>query len=431
MRKIALMLLVALLMALPLANSTYAQGGDPAVIAGEYLKNQQLDNGSWEDDLDATAMAVISLAVLGEDTSAAVAWMDSKVSGLSFPDEAPAIDTMATALIAVAASGGEVTTFAQGQLLTAFSEGLQQSRGENITELCFGLAALPALGQPFPSTAIMGLGMLQNEDGGFGTPEEASTDAAASASTVEDTAVCAQVLAPAGETEALAKALEYLKATQKEDFGWTLSFAGSETSDPVATAIVLQALFAANEDLADWGNPENTLFGFLNMETGEVLYGDGSLANANIVATALTVQVFRGVVWTNLGAGIPAEEATGGTDAGDEMAATEEGPALDAAWAVVASGFEMEELDTADDFLVTVIDPFNGDELYGVEIINWTAEYTYTPYLIEQFMPAEVLLWLGENEPDFWINLSDTAINLLPAEVLSQLPEDVQARAGN
>lgn len=91
----------------------------------------------------------------------------------------------------------------------------------------------------------------------------------------------------------------------------------------------------------------------------------------------------------------------------------------------------MAELDTADDFLVTVVDPFNGDELFGVQIINWTAEYTYTPFLIEQFMTADVLLWLADHEPDFWTNLSDVAIGLLPADVLAQLPEDVQARAGN
>ncbi len=429
MRKIALMILVVLLMTVPTVGSVQAQGGDPAVIAAEYLKSQQLEDGSWDNDLSATSLAVISLSALGEDTSAAVAWMESEVLTFSFPDEAPNVDTAATVLIAVAATGGDVTTFAEGQLLVSFSESLMQSRGEDITELCFGLVALPALGQEFPSTAIMGLGMLQNEDGGYGTPAEdvAETE---SSSTVEDTSICVQVLAAAGEADALAKALEYLKASQKEDGGWAMSFTDDGTSDPFATALVIQALLAAGEELADWGNPENLLFGFINFETGEVIFGDGSIPAANIMSTALAVQVFRGVVWTDLGAGVSEGEGEATSDGG-ESAAVEEGPALDPNWAVVAGGFAMAELDTADDFLVTVVDPFNGDELFGVQIINWTAEYTYTPFLIEQFMTADVLLWLADHEPDFWTNLSDVAIGLLPADVLAQLPEDVQARAGN
>ncbi|MCQ3931200.1 MAG: hypothetical protein DPW16_12145 [Chloroflexi bacterium] len=440
MRKIALMILVVLLMAVPTLGSVQAQGGDPAVITGEYLKSQQLENGSWENDLNATAQAIISLSALGEDTSAALAWMESEVVALISAEEPPSVDTAATILIAVAETGGDVTTFAEGQLLATFTETLMQSRGEDITELCFGLVALPALGQEFPSTAIMGLGMLQNEDGGYGTPEEqptGETDATeepagdvVSSSTVEETAICAQVLAAAGETDALAKALEYLKANQKEDGGWAFSFADTGTADPFATAIVIQTLLAAGEDLANWGNPENTLFGFINFETGEVTFGDGSIPVANIMSTALAVQVFRGVVWADLGAGLPTSDG-GETSDGGDTAAAEEGPALDPNWAVVAGGFGMAELDTADDFLVTVVDPFNGDELFGVQIINWTAEYTYTPFLIEQFMTADVLLWLADHEPDFWTNLSDVAIGLLPADVLAQLPEDVQARAGN
>ncbi len=429
MRKIALMILVVLLMAVPVAGSVQAQGGDPAVIAAEYLKSQQLEDGSWDSDLSTTAMAVIALSALGEDTSAALAWMESEVSSLSFPEDAPEIDTAAIVLIAVAETGGDVTTFAEGQLLVAFSETLAQSRGEDITDLCFGLVALPALGQEFPSTAIMGLGMLQNEDGGYGTPAEDAAETESS-STVEDTSVCVQVLAAAGEIDALAKALEYLKANQKEDGGWALSFTDDGTSDPFATALVIQTLLAAGEDLADWGNPENLLFGIINFETGEVTFGDGSIPSATLMSTALAVQVFRGVVWTDLGAGLPSTDG-GSTSEGGDTAAVEEGPALDPNWAVVAGGFAMTELDTADDFLVTVVDPFNGDELFGVQIINWTAEYTYTPFLIEQFMPAEVLLWLADHEPDFWTNLSDVAIGLLPADVLAQLPADVQARAGN
>jgi hypothetical protein len=444
MRKIVLMLLVVLLMSFPLANAVNAQGGDPAVATAEWLKSQQLENGSWNDDLSTTALAVIGLSALGEDTSAALAWMETYViENIDPAGDSETLDTTALALVAVAAAGGDAATFGEGNLLAYHSAKLGVSRGENITDLCFGLIVLPVLGIELPPTAIMGLGMLQGEDGGFGTPAEqptGDTEATEEAtevvsnSTVEDTAVCAQVLAVAGEEEALASALEFLSANQNEDGGWSLSFGVPGTSDSFATALVIQTILAAGEDLAEWGSPERTLYGFINFETGEVAFGPMEAPELNVITTALAVQVFRGVTWAGFGAEeTEGEEPTEGEetgDAGEDTAAVEEGPALDAAqWEVVAQGFAMEELDTADDFLVTVIDPFNGDELFGVEIINWTAEYTYTPYLIEEHMPAEVLLWLGENDPTFWENLSGVAIGLLPAEILSQLPEDVQARA--
>jgi uncharacterized surface protein with fasciclin (FAS1) repeats len=109
-----------------------------------------------------------------------------------------------------------------------------------------------------------------------------------------------------------------------------------------------------------------------------------------------------------------------------------EGPALDANWAAVAGGFGMAELDSADDFFVDVIDPFAEGEaaqLYGIEIINWTADYQYTGFIVERFLPAEVLIWMAEQDPSVWEGISESVLALLPAEELAKLPEDVQARA--
>jgi hypothetical protein len=88
----------------------------------------------------------------------------------------------------------------------------------------------------------------------------------------------------------------------------------------------------------------------------------------------------------------------------------------------------MEELDSADDFFVTVFDPFGQKDIYGVEILNWVAAYQHTTFLISEYLPAEVLLFMAEYDATFWENLSDTLLGLLPAEVLEQLPEEVQAR---
>jgi hypothetical protein len=88
----------------------------------------------------------------------------------------------------------------------------------------------------------------------------------------------------------------------------------------------------------------------------------------------------------------------------------------------------MAELDTADDFFVTVIDPFTQEELYGVQIINWVAEYQYTGYIVEQFLPGEILVWMGEQDPTTWENISDETLKKLPPEELAKLPAEVQAR---
>jgi hypothetical protein len=166
------------------------------------------------------------------------------------------------------------------------------------------------------------------------------------------------------------------------------------------------------------------LFSFMDLETGEVNFEDDP--SFSVIVTALAVQVFRGVTWIGIGA--PAEGETG---PGEDTSAPAEGPALDAQWEVVAQGFGMAELNSADDLLVTVVDPFTGDELYGVQIINWVAEYQYTGYLVQSYLAADVLLWLGEQDPTTWENISEATLKLLPADVLSQLPEEVQAMIAN
>jgi transforming growth factor-beta-induced protein len=122
----------------------------------------------------------------------------------------------------------------------------------------------------------------------------------------------------------------------------------------------------------------------------------------------------------------PVEEAEE-TEEGDS--AFPEGPALQQNWAIVGDGFGMEELDSADDFFVTVNDPFTGDELYGVQIINWTAEYEHTGFIVENSLPADVLIWMAEQDPTTWENISPVTVSLLPAEELAKLPEEVQALA--
>lgn len=400
MRKIVLTLVALLFVAAPVA---YAQ--DPATLAGNWLANYQNDEGSYDNDFFLTSLAIAALASVGQQNEAALDWLESNVS-----DELDLSDA-SMGIIAVLAAGEDVGSFAEGNLLGTYTALLRAERGEHIDGLCLGLVARHNLGIPLPETAIAALVNFQNEDGGY-------SDELAGPSNVLATSLCIHVLAVTEEAEALENALDYLDVVQLDDDGWSYG-PENNISDPVGTAIATQALIAADETLSDWGSPERTLFGFLDAETGAFVFDTGS-ENLTALATAFALPVFRGKSLNSFAIVAESEDSVENED-------TIEGPALDQNWKLVGDGFGMEELDTADDFFVTVVDPFTDEELYGIEIINWTAEYQYTGYIVEQYMTAEILNWMAEQDPATWEHISVSTLNLLSEDELVQLPEDIQA----
>ncbi len=412
MRKVVLLALVLLLSLVPAA----AAQGDPAMAAADWVESQQAEDGSFAGgDADITSAVAIALALLERPNEQAMTWLENYVIE---NQDTLALDTVSTILLAAIAHDIDPTTFAEGIAAEKHMELLRESRGEDITGLCFGLIAMNAMGQALPPTAVSGLTALQNEDGGFGAE-------AGSESEPVYTATCLHVLVTAGETEAVEAAKTYLQETALADGGW--STLAAETSDGFATAFTLLGLTAAGDTVSqDWGQAVGFLFSQQDRETGKViaLPDMAEQDSLNVASTAIFMMVFRGLSYNDIGGGEAAEEETSSA----ETAAGVEGPALDANWEPVRDGFGMEALDTADDFFVTVIDPFTDEELYGVEIINWVAEYKYTGYIIEQFLPAEVLLWMNEQDPTTFENIGDATLNLLPPDVLAQLPEELQAR---
>lgn len=178
---------------------------------------------------------------------------------------------------------------------------------------------------------------------------------------------------------------------------------------------------------------------------GNLLVNDATVVEANIEASNGYINVIDALLippddailtqeeYDEVLVGIRASLAEaageqGGAGASGAGSTADEGPALDPNWAVVGQGFGMAELDTADDFFQTVVDPFTNDELYGVQIINWTAEYKYTGFIVEQFLPADVLLWMNEQDPTTFENISDITLQKLPPAELAKLPEELQAR---
>ena len=65
MRKILLVLLIVVLTA-------YGQGSGPATLASEWLSQQQEENGSFGDDVIATAWSTIALSTTGNSNELAL-----------------------------------------------------------------------------------------------------------------------------------------------------------------------------------------------------------------------------------------------------------------------------------------------------------------------------------------------------------------------
>ncbi len=402
-RTIILAFLIGLLAVVP---AVQGQPGDPAVTGGTWLVEQQLENGSFDDEIGLTSLSVVALATIGETNQPALDWLEMQVS-----DEL-ALDEASVMVMALAATGTDMESFADGVLLSTYSGLLRQARGESIDGMCLGLIARVDLGLALPGMAVGALVGFQNDDGGFGPEPGAESD-------IVSTSLCIHVLAATETTEALDLALGYLAELQLEDGGW--SFGDIDESDALGTAFAMHALIAADEALGDWGLPMRVLLEFQDSETGGFVVGDGSDAFANQIATAVAIPVFRGRSLISFA-------PMGDEDDSDAAASGDDGPALDANWALVGDGFQMAELNTADDFFVTVVDPFTEDELYGIEIINWTAEYQYTGYIVQQYLTADILIWMAEQDPTVWENISVATLALLPPEELAELPVEVQAR---
>lgn len=140
--------------------------------------------------------------------------------------------------------------------------------------------------------AASGLLSYRLPDGSFsfnGDPTPGSGDS-------NTTALVAQALVAAGAgADSLAPSLAYFRAKQNPDGGWTYQKPSpyGEATDANSTSLVLQALLAAGESPADWGDPVRSL---LALQTG-----DGGLAfNAetpgdNLLATVQAIPALAGV----------------------------------------------------------------------------------------------------------------------------------------
>ncbi|NTV97469.1 MAG: hypothetical protein HGA75_19005 [Thiobacillus sp.] len=85
--------------------------------------------------------------------------------------------------------------------------------------------------------------------------------------------------------EEAAPSLAYFRLVQNADGGWTYQkpSAFGEDTDANSTALVIQALVAAGEDLAGWNDPEQALLA-LQVPSGAFIFNAAS-SSENLLAT--------------------------------------------------------------------------------------------------------------------------------------------------
>ncbi len=300
MKRILSALLVGIL-ALAFGGSAFAQEtGDPVDAALGFLRTAQNDDGGFsngfapESDLGATADAVVAIAAAGQDPGDFVAGEEATpLSALETQLEAGVAEgagQLAKIVTALAAAGVEASEFG-GRDLPAELLALQAEDGVfgmGAFDHCLSLIALQNAGVERPEGAVEALVAAQNEDGGWGFM-------AGQASDTNTTGLCLQALAREDTDESVSAALDYLARIQNKDGGWpyqTPSDFGT-LSDASSTAIVIQALAALREDLADWNDPQDFLLS-LQEESGAFRYQD-EVPGDNILATIAAIPALAGV----------------------------------------------------------------------------------------------------------------------------------------
>ncbi|HML20035.1 MAG TPA: terpene cyclase/mutase family protein [Aggregatilinea sp.] len=296
--------IVALALILALAIPAFAQDDtDPALAAVDYLDSIQNADGGFptgyapESDLTTTADAIIAFVAAGEDPNAVLSPdMANPYYFLGQQVEAgnvTAAGQVAKVANAVIAGGKDVTAFGGHNLVNDLLALQDESGlfGTGAFDHCLALTALENAGVELPEGAVDAVISAQTEDGGWGFGPDQPADS-------NTTAICVQALALTDQADAVDAALAYFEAIQNEDGGWPYqspSDYGTD-SDVNSTSVVVQALLAAGEDLADWNTPQDWL---LSLQTEEGAFGyQTAMPDANILATIAAIPAVEGVTLT-------------------------------------------------------------------------------------------------------------------------------------
>lgn len=307
LRKCILTLALLALVAMPLIAS--AQSSDAVQRALEWLSAQQQSDGGFSSgfapgsDPSATADAIVAIASGGQDPAT---WVVEGRSPLDYlrdrvtAGEVAGPGQTAKVILAALAAGVDPRDFAGVDLVAALSGSFDAQTGYfggGPFDSALSILALAGVGAPVPVAAIDGLVASRLEDGSYSFIGDMTPGAGDS----NTTALAVQALIAARAASEVEPSLAYFRASQNPDGGWTYQKPSpyGETTDANSTALVIQALLAAGEDLAAWGNPQDTLAS-LQVSSGAFIF-TAVMSSENLMATTQAVPALAGIYFTDIG----------------------------------------------------------------------------------------------------------------------------------
>jgi hypothetical protein len=125
--------------------------------------------------------------------------------------------------------------------------------GDSIYEHCLVMIAAYHANVDVPPGALAFLDSQQDASGGWGFFIESPPDS-------NTTAMCIQATIAQGNSD-ITQALEFLRTMQNDDAGWPFQKPSdfSTATDAYSTALVIMALNAADQNLAEWDFPDERL----------------------------------------------------------------------------------------------------------------------------------------------------------------------------
>lgn len=293
------LLLVALCLS-AFANPAVAQEQRDSVQAAvDWLLTQQHPDGGFpgftgESDPGATIDAIFALVAaqqlgIAADTEEAVRYLQPHT--LVYAQVGPG--SAAKMVLALVATGNDPRNFDNVNPLSIVEVAAGMGMiGQGPFDHALGLQALVAAGVPVPEAAIEAAQASQNED--FGWAWDGSTTSGGG--DTNTTAMMVQGLLAAGVRTAWVDAsLDYLLASQNDDGGFPYQ-PGAE-SDANSTALVLQALIAAEDDAhADARERATAALMAMQNDSGAFFYM-ASAPDDNQFATVQAIPALAGVAF--------------------------------------------------------------------------------------------------------------------------------------
>ncbi len=271
-----------------------------------WLRSQQMSDGGFSNgfsegsDFGTTADAVVAIASAGEDPST---WKRGDGSPIDYlAAHAADVDdpgVAAKVALAAVAAGLDPRAFGGADLIGKILEGFDPGTGffgGGPYDSALAILALRAAREPVAPEAVEGLLAARQSDGAYsfnGDPTPGTGDS-------NTTGLVVQALLVAGAGGEAVPSLAYFRRAQNADGGWTYQkpSAFGEDTDANSTALGLEALLAAGQDLAAWGHPERALQA-LQLENGALMF-NAVTPGENLLATVQAIPALANVDLTDV-----------------------------------------------------------------------------------------------------------------------------------